>query len=137
MTAPDRLPETAACLPETHEVINVSCELTDFNPYLQDAALQAAVAREGAQWAHDDLVTFGTLTGSAAYLELGVQANHVAPELDTHDRFGRRIDQVRFHPAYHTLMKTAIEHGLHSSPWTDPRAGAHVARAAQDRKSVV
>ena len=132
MTAPDRLPETAACLPETHEVINVSCELTDFNPYLQDAALQAAVAREGAQWAHDDLVTFGTLTGSAAYLELGVQANHVAPELDTHDRFGRRIDQVRFHPAYHTLMKTAIEHGLHSSPWTDPRAGAHVARAAHN-----
>jgi putative acyl-CoA dehydrogenase len=51
--------------------------------------------------------------------------------LDTHDRFGNRVDLVRFHPAYHTLMKTAIENGLHASPWTDPRPGAHVARAAR------
>ncbi len=132
MNAPDHLPGTASFLAETHEVVNVSRELTDFNPYLQDAALQAAVRREGAQWAHDSLITFGELTGSAEYLEQGVLANHCAPELDTHDRFGHRIDQVRFHPAYHRLMRTAIERGLHSSPWTDPRPGAHVARAAHN-----
>ena len=74
--------------------------------------------------------SFGALTGSADYLELGVQANRFGPELETHDRFGNRIDLVKFHPAYHTLMKTAIERGLHSSPWTDPKPGAHVARAA-------
>ncbi|HMA09852.1 MAG TPA: acyl-CoA dehydrogenase family protein, partial [Ramlibacter sp.] len=89
-----------------------------------------AVRREGAAWAHDDLTAFGALTGSADYLELGVQANRFGPELETHDRFGNRIDLVKFHPAYHTLMKTAIERGLHSSPWTDPKPGAHVARAA-------
>ena len=75
---------------------------------------------------------FGALTGSADYLQLGVQANHHPPELDTHDRFGRRIDLVRYHPAYHRLMATAIEHGIHASPWTEPRPGAHVARAAHE-----
>ena len=93
MNAPGHLPGTASFLAETHEVVNVSRELTDFNPYLQDAALQAAVHREGAQWAHDSLITFGELTGSAEYLEQGVLANHCAPELDTHDRFGHRIDR--------------------------------------------
>jgi putative acyl-CoA dehydrogenase len=132
MNAPERLPATPALLAETHEVINVSRELVDFNAFEQDAALQAAVTREGAAWAHGELVAFGALTGSAEYLELGVQANRFGPELDTHDRFGNRVDLVRFHPAYHALMKTAIEHGLHSSPWTDPRPGAHVARAAHN-----
>ena len=66
-----------------------------------------------------------------AYLELGRLANHHTPEFDTHDRYGRRVDLVHYHPAYHALMKTAIEEGLHSSPWTDPRPGAHVARAAR------
>ncbi|HEX7439375.1 MAG TPA: acyl-CoA dehydrogenase family protein, partial [Caldimonas sp.] len=80
--------------------------------------------------AHDDLAAFGQLTGSADYLALGALANRFGPELETHDRFGNRIDLVNFHPAYHTLMKTSIENGLHSSPWTDPGPGAHVARAA-------
>ena len=87
--------------------------------------------REGASWAHDALTDFGAFVGRAEYLELGVLANKFGPELDTHDRFGNRVDLVRFHPAYHALMTTAIEHGLHSSPWTDPGPGAHVARAAR------
>ena len=117
---------------ETHDVTNVSRELVDYNAYLQDAALQEAVRREGAAWAHDDLTAFGRLTGSADYLALGTLANRYPPELETHDRFGNRIDLVTFHPAYHALMKTAIEHGLHSSPWAEPGPGAHVARAARN-----
>ena len=117
-------------LVQTHEVVNVSTDLCDYNMYLQDAALQEAVAREGAAWAQDDLVHFGALTGSAAYLEQGTLANKHLPEFDTHDRFGNRVDLVKFHPAYHQLMDTAIRNGLHSSPWSQPRAGAHVARAA-------
>jgi len=116
---------------DTHEVFNVSRELVDFDAFSQDRALVEAVEREGADWALQDLTDFGRLTGSAQYIELGVQANRNPPELDTHDRFGHRIDLVRFHPAYHALMTTAIEHGLHSSPWTDPGPGAHVARAAR------
>ena len=117
-------------LAETHRVENVSCELAGYNLYAQDTALREAVAREGAAWAEAELHAFGQLTGSADYLELGALANKYPPELETHDRFGRRIDLVKFHPAYHRLMATAIEHGLHSSPWTAPRPGAHVARAA-------
>jgi len=117
-------------LAATHDVINVGRELCDYNMYTQDAALREAVQREGAGWAHDDLSAFGALTGSAEYLELGVLANKHLPELDTHDRFGNRADRVSFHPAYHTLMKTAIARGHHASPWSDPRHGAHVARTA-------
>ena len=117
-------------LADTHQVENVSCELADYNMYAQDAALREAVQREGAAWADADLLRFGQLTGSAEYLEQGHLANKHQPELETHDRFGNRIDLVKFHPAYHRCMGTAIEHGLHSSPWTNPRAGAHVARAA-------
>lgn len=118
-------------LASTHEVFNVSRELANYNLYLQDKALVEATAREGAAWAHDDLSVFGALIGTAEHLELGALANKHPPELDTHDRFGHRVDLVKFHPAYHALMKTSIEHGLHASPWADPREGAHVARAAR------
>jgi len=118
-------------LADTHEVINVSRELTDFNLYEQDKALQDAVQREGAAAAHESLMDFGQRIGTAEYLDLGVQANRFGPELDTHDRFGNRVDLVKFHPAYHALMTTSIENGLHSSPWTEPGPGAHVARAAR------
>jgi putative acyl-CoA dehydrogenase len=115
---------------DTHEVFNISSELADYNMYASDLALVEAVRREGAAWAHADLERFGALTGSAAHLELGMLANRHGPEFDSHDRFGTRIDLVRFHPAYHALMRSSIEHGLHASPWSDPRPGAHVARAA-------
>ncbi|MGZ5218335.1 MAG: acyl-CoA dehydrogenase family protein, partial [Caldimonas sp.] len=131
MNAPEMVLSDRSYLADTHEVVNVSHELADFNPYLQDIALQEAVRREGAAWAHDDLAALGKLTGSADYLALGVAANRFGPELETHDRFGNRVDLVSFHPAYHALMKTSIERGLHSSPWTDPGPGAHVARAAR------
>ncbi|MEI7538290.1 MAG: acyl-CoA dehydrogenase family protein, partial [Comamonadaceae bacterium] len=119
-------------LAETHQVENLSNDLADYSMYSQDTALGEAVKREGAAWAQGELSAFGEMTGSADYLELGRLANKFIPELDSHDRFGNRIDLVSFHPAYHQLMKTAIEHGLHSSPWTEPRAGAHVARAARN-----
>ncbi|MGA2778881.1 MAG: acyl-CoA dehydrogenase family protein [Steroidobacteraceae bacterium] len=118
-------------LAKTHDVVNVSRELADYNIYSEDTALVDAVRREGAVWAHTDLTRFGAFVGRAEYLELGGLANKFGPELDTHDRFGHRVDLVRFHPAYHTLMRTAIEQGLHCSPWTEPKPGAHVARAAR------
>ncbi len=121
----------AQYLADTHEVSNLSSELCDYNMFTGDAALCEAVRREGAQWAEAGLSEFGKLTGSADYLELGTLANKFLPEFDTHDRFGNRIDLVKFHPAYHQLMKTSIEHGLHASPWTAPGPGAHVARAAR------
>ena len=115
----------------THEVLNQPTELANYNLYASDTALREAVDREGGGWADAALHSFGARLGTPEYLELGQLANKFQPELDTHDRFGHRVDLVRFHPAYHTLMKTAIEEGLHASPWTDPGPGAHVARAAR------
>jgi putative acyl-CoA dehydrogenase len=115
----------------THEVVNQPIELVDYNLFTGDAALKDGLAREGAAWASNEMATLGARLGSAETLELGALANRNAPELDTHDRYGRRVDLVRFHPAYHALMQGAIEEGLHASPWTDPRPGAHVARATR------
>lgn len=53
------------------------------------------------------------------------------PRLRTHDRFGHRIDEVEFHPAWHQLMAVAVERGLHAAPWADDRPGAHLVRAAK------
>ena len=130
MNAPDPIRPHDNWLADTHEPLNLGSELADYDMYRQDAALVEAVHREGAAWADAALGEFGCLTGSADYLELGALANRHTPELDTHDRFGRRVDLVKFHPAYHQLMRSAIERGLHASPWTDPKPGAHVARAA-------
>ena len=120
----------SAWLAETHSPDNLSRELCDYNLYAEDAALRAAVAREGGGWGEGALHAFGALCGTADYLALGRLANHHPPEFDSHDRFGRRTDLVSFHPAYHQLMGTAITHGLHASPWTAPGPGAHVVRAA-------
>ena len=115
----------------THEVQNQPRALETYNLYGGDTALKHGVAREGAGWADNDLAAFGAASGTAEMLELGHLANKFPPEFDSHDRFGHRVDLVRFHPAYHQLMRRAIEEGLHSSPWTEPREGAHVARAAR------
>ncbi|WP_114393037.1 acyl-CoA dehydrogenase family protein [Oleisolibacter albus] len=118
-------------LAATHEVQNQPLPLEDYNSFRQDRALQEGVIRNGAGWAEAGLEAFGALTGRADIIELGFQANENPPVLYTHDRHGHRVDLVKFHPAYHQLMRTSLENGLHSSPWTDPRPGAHVARAAK------
>jgi putative acyl-CoA dehydrogenase len=88
------------------------------------------VEREGGAWAHDLLHELGRLAGTEEAIEWGFQANENPPKLHTHDRFGNRIDEVEFHPAWHRLMEVAIGHGLHALPWREPRPGAHAARAA-------
>src|SRR5690625_4544789 len=118
-------------LATTHEVINQPPALENYNPFTQDLALQEGLRRHGGEWAEAELAAFGELVGQAENIERGFLANDNKPTLHTHDRFGHRIDLVKFHPAYHELMQFAIEHGLHSDPWTNPRAGAHVVRAAK------
>jgi putative acyl-CoA dehydrogenase len=114
----------------THEVFNQAVPLQNHNPYTLDAALTEGVARGGAQWHEDALLAFGETTGRPDVIELGFLANKHKPELRTHDRYGHRIDEAVFHPAYHELMRLGIEAGMHSLPWNQPRPGAHVARAA-------
>jgi putative acyl-CoA dehydrogenase len=116
-------------LEPTHEVLNQSPPLEDYNVFEQDAALVEALEREGGGWAADRCRAVGAISGAEA-IEWGRQANENPPILRTHDRFGNRIDEVEFHPAWHRLMEIAVSHELHSLPWSNPRPGAHVARAA-------
>ena len=118
-------------LGETHRVHNVATDLSHYNLYSADTALVEAVEREGGAWGHAELTAFGQHIGQPDYLELGQLANQYKPELDTHDRFGNRVDLVRYHPAYHELMSTALGNGLAADPWLNPRAGAHVVRGAK------
>jgi len=116
--------------PPSHEVLNQVPPLAGHD-VADDPALLAAVQREGAGWARDELHDLGVLAGSAATQEHARLANEHPPVLRTHDRYGHRIDEVEFHPAWHELMTTAVSHGLHATPWTDATPGAHVARAAK------
>ncbi len=114
----------------THEVFNQAQPLEDLNLFETDRPLTEALAREGAGWASERASEMGGICGSAEVLRLGAEANDFPPELRTFDRYGHRIDEVEFHPAWHRLMEIGISHELHSLPWTDPGPGANVARAA-------
>ena len=113
---------------ETHDVTNQPPSLDGTNLYRIDLPLQEWSRRFGAGWAQARIEAYGALAGGPL-MAAGFLANENKPVFVSHDRFGHRIDLVEFHPAYHELMRTAIEHGLPSLPWTDPRPGAHVARA--------
>jgi putative acyl-CoA dehydrogenase len=115
---------------ETHEVTNAPPPFAGRNLYLTDAALRDAVRIHGAEWADQPLTELGALTGTEEVLQWGEDANRYPPVLHSFDRFGRRIDEVTFHPAYHRLMALAMKHRIHSIGWTEARAGRHVAHAA-------
>jgi len=114
----------------THDVLNQPPPLQDYDVFAADAALVEATEREGAGWALEDLAALGRLAGSPEAIAWGFEANRHTPELRTHDRFGNRVDEVAFHPAYHELMQVSVGHGLAGAAWAVDRPGAHVARAA-------
>ncbi|MBX6766439.1 MAG: acyl-CoA dehydrogenase family protein [Actinomadura rubrobrunea] len=116
-------------MPPTHEVFNQVPPLVDYD-VADDPALLDGLEREGAGWAAERIHELGRLAGTERAQEWGRLANEYPPVLRTHDRYGHRVDEVEFHPAWHELMRTAVDYGLHAAPWADDRPGAHVARAA-------
>jgi putative acyl-CoA dehydrogenase len=112
------------------EVTNQPPPLDPYDLFASDIVLREAVKREKAGWAEKELAALGAKLGAADTVALGFAANRNPPELKSFDRFGHRVDEVEFHPAWHALMTIALEAGLHSSPWANPQTGAHVARAA-------
>ncbi|MFE3461639.1 acyl-CoA dehydrogenase family protein [Nocardiopsis aegyptia] len=117
-------------MPPTHEVFNQATPLGDYAA-ADDPALLEGLRREGAEWAEPEVREVGDAAGSERVRAWGESANAYPPVLRTHDRYGHRIDEIDYQPAYHVLMDQAVEHGLHAAPWADERPGAHVARAAK------
>jgi putative acyl-CoA dehydrogenase len=115
---------------ETHETFNQAPPLEPWNPFLSDVALQEALEREGGGWARDQVVEHSQQAGSEEIVGWGFLADQHPPVLHTHDRSGRRIDEVTFHPAWHSLMRWSMANEAHSLPWTRPGPGAWVARSA-------
>ena len=114
----------------THDVLNQPQAMPAYNAWTSDTVLRESVEREGGGWAADKLDAQGELCGGEL-MELGHLANMHRPILHNFDRHGRRIDQVEFHPAYHTIMERLAKAELHSFSWTNAdKPGAHVARAA-------
>ncbi|MBI3838338.1 MAG: isovaleryl-CoA dehydrogenase [Planctomycetia bacterium] len=114
----------------THEVQNQVPPLVGYNLFTSDRALVEALQREGAGWAEDQARRLGEILGSDEVIQWGFDANNNPPVLHTHDARGQRIDEVRFHPSWHALMRLSVSFGLHNLPWGKPRDGAHAARAA-------
>jgi len=114
----------------THVVTNQPPPFEDRNLLDADPALEEGIAREGGGALRDRVHAYAGVMGSAETLDLGREANRHPPELTAFDRFGHRIDEVAFHPAWHRLMALSMEHAVHALPWREPRPGAHVARTA-------
>jgi putative acyl-CoA dehydrogenase len=126
----DSRPDPGQAPFQTHQVSNMAPALANYNLFGADRALGEALAREGGGWAAAELATLGELLGNEETIELGFLANRNPPVVYTHDRVGRRRDEVEYHPAWHALLGLSVSQGLHAAPWAAPRAGAHVARAA-------
>lgn len=117
-------------MPPTHHVQNQPPFLENWNLYTSDAVLRSMVDRYQAGWADETLTAFGSRVGSPEVQEWGRLANLHPPVLHTHDRYGHRIDEVEYHPAYHHLMDLSVSAGIHAQGWDDDRPGSVVSRSA-------
>ncbi len=113
----------------THEVFNQAAPLTGVNLFHANRPMQDALAVLAPGLDTTPLVAVGAEAGSADLQIHARLANTHGPVLHTHDRVGRRVDEVEFHPSYHVLLGSALRHGLHGTPWVGA-AGSHIARAA-------
>ncbi|SFU69300.1 acyl-CoA dehydrogenase family protein [Halomonas korlensis] len=114
----------------THEVDNQPDVSGDRDLLAADLPLQEALARDAPQWVAQRLAALGEEAGSARVRELGQAADRHPPVLRAFDAYGRRLDEVSYHPAYHELMHLAIDHGWHAVAWQEEGCGGHQAHVA-------
>ena len=114
----------------THDVFNQSSPLVGYDLFATNRGLRDALAFHAPDLALAPLQSLGHELGQAAMQTHARLANAHGPQLHTHDRFGRRVDEVEFHPSYHALMKTAVGAGLHGTPWAGAHRHAHLQRGA-------
>jgi putative acyl-CoA dehydrogenase len=105
------------------EVLNQPPPLEGYDAYAADPWLTTAVRRANVGWVAGAASDLGRFVGSQDAQTLAALANRNPPQLVSHDRFGRRIDVVDYHPSYHALMHRAIGTGVHSMAWKHPSGG--------------
>ncbi|MGI8937880.1 MAG: acyl-CoA dehydrogenase family protein [Iamia sp.] len=115
----------------THQVTNQPPPLEGHDAAALDLALGEGLGREGASARSAEVSAVGKKVGERRWIRAGETANAHEPELHTHDRFGRRVDEVEYHPAYHDLLGVAVAEGLAGGPWADDGPAPHVTRAAK------
>lgn len=117
-------------MPVTHEVTNQAEPLVGYDAAARDTALQESVRRLAGDQTAEGLSSIGRLLGEPEVQQWGIDANTYLPVLKTYDRYGHRVNEVDFHPAYHQLMKVAVAEGLAGAPWAEEDPNAHLRRAA-------
>ena len=125
MTAPFR-PHTELA---THSVTNQPTPFEDVDLFRSDRALQSALVAAGGEGHSGRLSAMGARCGSGEVADWSRRANENPPRLKSFDRYGQRLDEVEFHPAYHELMRLGLDSGLSASAWTEGEAG-HVLHSA-------
>jgi len=113
----------------TLDVLNQAPPLVGYDPLAQNRPLSEGLEREGGDFARERIAAYGRRARDPEVLDWARLANENPPRLHTHDRYGHRIDEVEFHPAWHQLLELSIGAELHALPWVDEQPGAHVARA--------
>lgn len=113
----------------THEVTNQPPPLVSRNLFSDNLPLVEAAEWAGAGGVGETATRLGERLAAPEMADLAAAAHRYPPVLHTHDRVGNRIDEVEFHPSWHTFMDLAVSHGVHASPWRDSEPGAHARRA--------
>ncbi len=103
---------------ETHEVVNQPPAAGGRGRLLQQPAAGGGAGARGRRLGTERAAALGQFVGGIPQQFWGRLANENKPVLHTHDRYGHRIDEVEFHPAWHKLMAMGVENELHSLPWT-------------------
>ena len=114
----------------THVVTNQAPPRVNIDEFATNVPLVEAVNRYDAAWAVPELHRVGQHVGTAQFQRDAELANTVEPVLHAFDRYGNRIDEVEYHPAYHRIIEASIGFGAHTSAWAEPKPGANVSRAA-------
>lgn len=120
---------TATAPIATHSVYNQVDDLVDIDAFDGDKVASFALQHYGAGWAADRSRNLAKTVWSTDTQHAARLSHRHPPELRTFTRTGHRLDTVEFHPAYHQLMSTAYQAGVHGLPWATENPGGHTARA--------
>lgn len=114
----------------THTVENQPPELYPYDPYALDQVLHDVVTQIAGEWGHARCCALSRIAGSRVAAEHAARAERNEPYLETHDRFGSRIDHIELDPSWYWLLDQGYQHGLHALPWQTNQPGAHTVRAS-------